>query len=68
MEILLPLLTGLVVRKSWNMRTVMKLADKVAIITGAGRNIGEDTSKLFASEGATIAVADLDTKALKLRT
>jgi len=60
MELLLPLLTGLVVRKSWNMRTVMKLADKVAIITGAGRNIGEDTSKLFASEGATIAVVDLD--------
>ena len=38
----------------------MKLANKVAIITGAGRNIGEDTSKLFASEGATIAVVDLD--------
>jgi NAD(P)-dependent dehydrogenase (short-subunit alcohol dehydrogenase family) len=38
----------------------MKLKDKVAIITGAGRNIGEDTSKLFASEGATIAVVDLD--------
>jgi NAD(P)-dependent dehydrogenase (short-subunit alcohol dehydrogenase family) len=38
----------------------MKLANKVAIVTGAGRNIGEDTSKLFASEGATIAVVDLD--------
>jgi NAD(P)-dependent dehydrogenase (short-subunit alcohol dehydrogenase family) len=38
----------------------MKLANKVAIITGAGRNIGEDTSKLFANEGATIAVVDLD--------
>lgn len=38
----------------------MKLANKVAIITGAGRNIGEDTSKLFASEGAAIAVVDLD--------
>jgi NAD(P)-dependent dehydrogenase (short-subunit alcohol dehydrogenase family) len=38
----------------------MKLANKVAIVTGAGRNIGEDTSKLFASEGATVAVVDLD--------
>jgi NAD(P)-dependent dehydrogenase (short-subunit alcohol dehydrogenase family) len=38
----------------------MKLKDQVAIITGAGRNIGEDTSKLFASEGATVAVVDLD--------
>lgn len=38
----------------------MKLANKVAIVTGAGRNIGEDVSKLFASEGATIAVVDLD--------
>src|SRR5712671_5388057 len=38
----------------------MKLAHKVAIITGAGRNIGEDTSKLFAREGAAVAVVDLD--------
>jgi NAD(P)-dependent dehydrogenase (short-subunit alcohol dehydrogenase family) len=38
----------------------MKLKDQVAIITGAGRNIGEDTAKLFASEGAKIAVVDMD--------
>ena len=36
----------------------MKLKDQVAIITGAGRNIGEDTSKLFAAEGAKVAVVD----------
>ena len=38
----------------------MKLQGQVAIVTGAGRNIGEDTAKLFAAEGATIAVVDLD--------
>ena len=41
-------------------RINMKLANQVAIITGAGRNIGEDTAKLFASEGAAVAVVDMD--------
>src|SRR5258706_4945575 len=41
-------------------RCEMKLADQVAIITGAGRNIGEETAKLFAAEGASIAVVDMD--------
>ena len=38
----------------------MKLANQVAIVTGAGRNIGEDVSKLLSKNGATIAVVDLD--------
>ena len=38
----------------------MKLADQVAIVTGAGRNIGEETAKLFAAEGAAVAVVDMD--------
>ena len=38
----------------------MKLANQVAIVTGAGRNIGEDVSKLLASEGAILAIVDLD--------
>jgi 3-oxoacyl-[acyl-carrier protein] reductase len=38
----------------------MKLAGQVAIVTGAGRNIGEETAKLFAAEGAAVAVVDMD--------
>jgi len=38
----------------------MKLKDQVAVITGAGRNIGEETAKLLAAEGARVAVVDMD--------
>ena len=36
------------------------LDGRVAIVTGAGRNVGEAVSKLFAGEGARIAGVDLD--------
>jgi NAD(P)-dependent dehydrogenase (short-subunit alcohol dehydrogenase family) len=39
---------------------MMKLQDQVAIVTGAGRNIGEEIAKLFATEGAKVAVVDVD--------
>ena len=38
----------------------MKLKDQVAVVTGAGRNIGEEVAKVFAAEGAKLAVVDLD--------
>jgi NAD(P)-dependent dehydrogenase (short-subunit alcohol dehydrogenase family) len=38
----------------------MRLRDQVAIVTGAGRNIGEDICKLYVQEGAKVAVVDLD--------
>ncbi len=34
----------------------MKLKDKVAIITGAGRGIGREIALLFAKEGARVVV------------
>src|SRR5256885_10117725 len=37
----------------------MKLKDQVAVITGAGRNIGKSMANLFASEGAKIAVVEM---------
>jgi NAD(P)-dependent dehydrogenase (short-subunit alcohol dehydrogenase family) len=40
----------------------MRFQDKVAIVTGAGRNIGESISTLFAEEGAKIVVVDMDEK------
>ena len=38
----------------------MKLADKVAIVTGAASGFGEGIAKKFAQEGAKIVVADLN--------
>ena len=37
----------------------MRLQDKVAIITGAGRGIGQATAVKFATEGAKVVVCDL---------
>jgi len=42
-----------------------RLKDKVAIITGAASGIGRATAVLFAREGATIVLADMQEKALQ---
>jgi meso-butanediol dehydrogenase/(S,S)-butanediol dehydrogenase/diacetyl reductase len=37
----------------------MRLANKIALITGAGSGIGRTTAELFANEGASIVVVDI---------
>src|SRR5690606_10738390 len=38
----------------------MRLADKVAIVTGAASGFGRETALRFAEEGASVVVGDLD--------
>ena len=40
-----------------------RLADKVALITGAGSGLGREMALLFAAEGATVIVNDIDASA-----
>src|SRR5207245_7955197 len=41
----------------------MRLKDKVALITGAGSGIGRESALLFAREGASVVVAEVQDEA-----
>ena len=43
----------------------MRLKDKVAIVTGAGRGIGRAIALAFAREGADIVIAEIDFQSAK---
>ena len=43
----------------------MKLKDKVAIVTGGGQGIGEEIVRLFAKEGASVAIVDKAEEGMK---
>jgi NAD(P)-dependent dehydrogenase (short-subunit alcohol dehydrogenase family) len=43
-----------------------RLTSKVCLITGAGSGIGQATARLFAAEGATVIVADIDLGAARV--
>ena len=45
---------------AWSKREwIMRLKDKVAIVTGAGHGMGEAEARLFTAEGAKVVVADI---------
>ncbi|NIO70891.1 MAG: SDR family NAD(P)-dependent oxidoreductase, partial [Anaerolineae bacterium] len=41
----------------------MKLENKVAIVTGAGKGIGWGIAKVFSQEGAKVVIVDWDEEA-----
>ncbi len=43
----------------------MELADRVVVVTGGGNGIGEGMCRRFASEGARVAVVDIDAAAAR---
>lgn len=43
----------------------MRLKDKICIITGSGKGIGQATAVKFAAEGAKVAVCDVDVRAIE---
>lgn len=45
---------------SGHLDTVLRLDGKTAIITGAAMNIGREIARVFAAQGASVVIADID--------
>jgi NAD(P)-dependent dehydrogenase (short-subunit alcohol dehydrogenase family) len=51
-------------RRTWNKLTMDRLANKRAIVTGAGGGIGAAIAATFASEGASVICIDIDVQSV----
>jgi len=49
--------------KAFNGKRLMEFEDKVVIVTGAAKGIGQATARAFAREGAKVALLDVDDSA-----
>lgn len=60
----LPLLRGsLLAAQDEGAKNLMRLANKVALITGSASGMGQAAAELFASEGASVVVTDINEQA-----
>lgn len=48
--------------KSNTVNFLMRLKNKIALITGSARGIGQATAELFHKEGATVILSDITDK------